>query len=187
MSNNEQDKLFTAMLHEALDYDYYIVRGYLTWPTYHSLSCSSVTKLRVGNRKNSSYEICPQKICFFSLEQFQDYYLQLWYLNQKVDLQALHLCRIVTNKMCIFNGDVIHSCGFKSEVSTGNFRVQLVFSSKFFIADLNPWQDIVLGDFQCVPQDQRNKYKFQKDTYSRNGDRTNVSFPSGNHIDNNKN
>ena len=116
------------MLNEALDYDQCTVRGYLTWSTYHSLSCPSVTKLGVGNRNNSSYEVFPQNICFFSLEQFQDYYLQLWNLNQHGDLQAPHLCRIVTDKMCIFNGDVIHSGGFRSEVSTGNFRVQLVFT-----------------------------------------------------------
>ena len=108
-SRNAQDKLFTIMLCDALYIDYYTIRGYLTWSTYHSLSCPSVTKLRVGNRNNSRYEVFPQKICFFSLEKIQDYYLQLRNLNQHGHLQAPHLCRIVTNKMCIFNGDVIHS------------------------------------------------------------------------------
>ena len=101
----------------------------------------SVTKLH--DEKNSIMEglrdeVYLRKSCFFSLEQFQEYYLQFSYLNQQGDLQAPHLCRIVTNKMCIFNGDVIHSGGFRSEVSTGNYRVHLIFTPKCFIANLNP-------------------------------------------------
>ena len=86
--------------------------------------------------------------------------------------------------MCIFNEDVIHSGGFRSEVSTGNFRVQLIFTPKCFIANLNPWQDIFCRDFQYVTQDQINKYKFQKDTCFRRVDRKKFSFPRDNRIDN---
>ena len=100
------------MLSEVLDLDNYTIRGYLTQLTYHFLNSLSVTKLH--DEENSIMEgpcneVYPRKIYFFSLKQFQDYYLQLWQLSEKVDLQAPHLCRIVTNKMCIFNGDVIHS------------------------------------------------------------------------------
>ena len=141
ISNNEQDKLFTTMINEVLDLDNYTVCGYLTWSTYHFLNCLSVTKLRDEENyimEGPRDEVYPRKICFFSLEQFQDYYLQLWNLNQHGDLQAPHLCRIVTDKICIFNGDVIHSGGFRSEVSTGNFRVQLIFTRRCQYDNLYP-------------------------------------------------
>jgi len=98
ISNNEQDKLFTTMLNEALELDNYTVRGYLIWSTYHFLNYPSVTKLHDKENSIMEDEVYPRNICSFSLDQFQDYYLQLWYLSGKGDLQAPHLCCIVTNK-----------------------------------------------------------------------------------------
>ena len=147
ISNNEQDKLFTTILNEALELDNYTIRGYLTWPIYHFLNRPSVTKLYDKANSIMDDEVDPRKICLFSLEQFQDYYLQLWHLSGKGDLQAPRLCRIITNKICIFNGDVIHSGGFRSEVSTGNFRVQLMFTRKCHYDNLYPWEDSFNGDF----------------------------------------
>ena len=72
------------MLNEALDFDNYTVRGYLTWSTYHFLNRPSVTKLRDGESsmmEGPHDKVYPRNVCFFSLEQFQYYYLQLWHLS----------------------------------------------------------------------------------------------------------
>ena len=119
-------------------------------------------------------EVYPRNI-FFSLEQFQDCYLQLWHLSEKGDLQAPHLCRIITNKMCTFDGDVIHSGRFRIEVSTGNFRAQLIFTRKCHYDNFYPWQDAFYGDFQYITPDQIKQYKFQIDTNSNKSNSKNTA------------
>ena len=115
----------------------YRVKGYLTWSSFHKLYPPSVATFNTRRSLLLNNDIgCPHKICFFSLEKDYDYYLQLWNRsdanNGTEALTGEKLCRIPTDFLRIFPGDVIHGGGFKTLNSSGNFRVQLFVTSPSF-------------------------------------------------------
>ena len=115
----------------------YRVKGYLTWSSCHKLHPPSVATFNTSRSLLLNNNIgCPHKICFFSLGKDYDYYLQLWNRsdanNGTEALTGEKLCRIPTDFLRIFPGDVIHGGGFKTLNSSGNFRVQLFVTSPSF-------------------------------------------------------
>ena len=115
----------------------YRVKGYLTWSSFHKLYPPSVATFNTSRSLLLNNDIgCPHKICFFSLGKDYDYYLQLWNRsdanNGTEALTGEKLCRIPTDFLRIFPGDVIHGGGFKTLNSSGNFRVQLFVTSPSF-------------------------------------------------------
>ena len=75
----------------------------------------------------------PSKICFFSLDEIHDYYLQVWeYLSKtsKFNLAEPDLVRIRYKNMRIFFGNFIHGEGFRNEISPGNSFIQLIIMDR---------------------------------------------------------
>ena len=66
----------------------FVVRGYLTWSLNHQYE-DPVTVQMFPNRGKIS--ISPMRICFLSVDQSNDYYLQVW---KKVQLYLIP-CKIL--------------------------------------------------------------------------------------------
>ena len=72
-------------------------------------------------------------MCFFSVDEIHDYYLQTWECLSKsgtCKLAEPDLVRIRYQNMRIFPGNLIHGEGFRNEISNGNSRIQLMIMDR---------------------------------------------------------
>ena len=107
------------------------------------------------------------------MESNYDYYVQLWNRsdanNDPETLTGEKLCRIPTDFLRTFPGDVIHGGGFKTLNSPGNFRVQLVVTSPFFEQTDVIYQSTLELEYSTVHDSFLNRYKFdveEKNSFS---------------------
>ena len=85
----------------------FVVKGYLTWILKHQFE-DPVTIQMFPSRRD--FSVPPLKICFLSVDQFNDYYLQVWKksTSSSKSLQNPELVRVLYRHMRIFPGTTIH-------------------------------------------------------------------------------
>ena len=102
------------------------MKGYLLWIRQYLLEQPDTATI-YPNDPNSG--VSPSKICFFSVDEIHDYYLQAWECLSKSDtfkLAESDLVRIRYQNMTIFPSNFIHGEGFTNKNSTRNSRIQLM-------------------------------------------------------------
>jgi len=120
------------------------------------------------------------KICFLSVDQSNDYYLQVWkkITSSSKSLQNPELVRVPYKHMRIFPGTTIHGGGFKNLHSKGNFRIQLHIYNEYPYDSMTKNVYCKNYTFSHVTVKQLELYRFEElQTYS--------SSPKG-RIDNRK-
>ena len=114
------DEHFNKLKHSAVTFDStfydsiakvvgqrnFVVKGYLTWSVNHQFDTSATVQM-FPLRGNCS--VPPLKICFFSVDQSNDYYLQVWKnrVSSSKTLQNTELVRVAYRYMSIFPGTTI--------------------------------------------------------------------------------
>ena len=104
--------------------------GYLVWSRQYLLEQPGIATIYIIGFQN---EVSPSKMCVFSVDEMHDYYLQAWKCKSIYDTWKLadpDLVRIRYQSMRIFSGNFIHGEGFSNEISTGDFRIQLMIMDR---------------------------------------------------------
>ena len=125
---NHSNDTFNSSFYDAIAKDVgqrnFIVKGYLTWSVNHQFEAPATVQI-FPFRGNCS--VPPLKICFFLVDQSNNYYLQVWKnstFSSKI-LQNPELVRVAYRYMSIFPGTTMHGGGFKNLHSIGNYRIHL--------------------------------------------------------------
>ena len=69
------DSTFYDTIAKVVGQRNFVVKGYLTWSVNHQFDAPTTVQI-FPRRGNCS--VLPLKICFFSVDQSNDYYLQVW-------------------------------------------------------------------------------------------------------------
>ena len=142
------------------------MKGYLVWSRKHLLQPLGIVTIYP---RGSNSGVSPSKIYFFSVDEMHDYYLQTWdFFISKTDTFKLvkpDLVRIRYQNMRIFPGNFIHGEGFKDEISTGNFRIQLmIMNTNIRISKCNIFYNEKFEYVQVTEKDMKDfgfKLKFK--------------------------
>ena len=144
----------------------FVVKGYLTWSLKHQFEDPATIQMFPPR---CDISVPPLKICFLSVDQSNDYYLQVWkkITSSSKSLQNPELVRVPYKHMRIFPGTTIHGGGFKNLHSIGNFRIQLHIYNEY------PYNSMVKNvycnnyTFSHVTAKQLDLYRFEElQTYS---------------------
>ena len=155
----------------------FVVKDCLTWSLHHQFDDPATIQMfhRRGN-----LSVPPMKIRFFSVDQSNDYYLQVWKnsISSSRTLQNPELVRVAYTSMRISPGTTIHGGGFKNLNLIGNYRIQL------HIYDEYPHYDITKNiyykhyTFSNVTNKQLDLYRFEevkRNALSQNNNIDNIS------------
>ena len=102
------------------------VKEYLVWSRQYLLEPSGITTIYPSGFNSG---VSPSKFCLFSVDEMHDYYLQAWECLSKTNTFKLaepDLVRIRYQNMRNVFVNFIHGEGFRNEISTSNFCIQLM-------------------------------------------------------------